>query len=263
VVYAFGRTDGLLTAQRIFAAFLYGGVLGVLGATTLEAALLRQPSGLGYVGVGLIEEAVKLAALWLVARGLPAYSMRDGMVLGAAVGFGFAALESAGYAFTSLFTASGNLSLLNVVETEAIRAIMAPVGHGLWTAILGGALFATAARGRRGRPRLRWALVGWYLLMALLHTFWDAASGIAVWVMFLLTGTPMQWTLIQLGEAPDVTSAQVHLYTVLNWALLALDSMVGVLILRARWHRAVTSPPADAVSQVAFAGTTAEGGTRG
>jgi protease PrsW len=30
--------------------------------------------------------------------------MRDGMVLGAAVGFGFAAFESAGYAFNALFT---------------------------------------------------------------------------------------------------------------------------------------------------------------
>ncbi len=49
--------------------------------------------------MGLIEEAVKLGALWLLAR----YTMRDGMVLGATVGFGFAALESAGYAFNALF----------------------------------------------------------------------------------------------------------------------------------------------------------------
>ena len=115
--------------------------------------------GCGYVGVGLIEEAVKLAALWLLARRLPRYTVRDGMVLGAAVGFGFAALESAGYAFTALFSSNG-LSLLNLVETEALRGVLAPVGHGLWTAILGGALFATAARSRRGRPRLRGSLVG-------------------------------------------------------------------------------------------------------
>jgi RsiW-degrading membrane proteinase PrsW (M82 family) len=147
VVYAFARADGVLTAQRIFMAFICGGVLGVLGATVLEAALLRQPSGLSYVGVGLIEEAVKLGTLWLLARRLPRYTARDGMVLGAAVGLGFAALESAGYAFTALFGASG-LSLLNLVEAEALRGILTPFGHGLWTAILGGALFATAARSR-------------------------------------------------------------------------------------------------------------------
>src|SRR5215207_11780048 len=64
VTYAFGHADQVVTAQRIFTAFVYGGVLGVLGASVLEAALLRQPSGPAYVGVGLIEEAVKLAALW-------------------------------------------------------------------------------------------------------------------------------------------------------------------------------------------------------
>ena len=103
VVYAFSRADEVLTAQRIFTAFICGGVLGVLGATVLEAVFLRRPSGLSYLGVGLIEEAVKLAALWLLARRLPRYTARDGMVLGAAVGFGFAALESAGYAFVALF----------------------------------------------------------------------------------------------------------------------------------------------------------------
>ena len=107
-VYAFQRhADQVVTAQHIFAAFVYGGVLGVLGASILEAEFLRQPSATTYLGVGLTEEAVKLAALWLLAWRLPRYSMRDGIVLGASVGFGFAALESAGYAFNALFTVHG------------------------------------------------------------------------------------------------------------------------------------------------------------
>jgi hypothetical protein len=57
VTYAFGHADAVVTAQRIFTAFVYGGVLGVLGASVLEAAFLRQPSGPAYAGVGLIEEA--------------------------------------------------------------------------------------------------------------------------------------------------------------------------------------------------------------
>jgi RsiW-degrading membrane proteinase PrsW (M82 family) len=235
--YAFGHADEVVTAQRIFTAFVYGGVLGVLGASVLEAAFLSQPSGLAYVGVGLIEEAVKLAALWLLARRLPRYSMRDGIVLGAAVGFGFAAFESAGYAFNALFTSDG-LSLINVVETEVLRGILTPVGHGLWTAILGGTLFAVAAR--RGRLRLSRAVLGWYLVVALLHGLWDASQSIAVWLTLLLTGTQAQWLLIERGSAPAVTSAQVHLFTALDWALLALDALVGLLILRGRWRRATT-----------------------
>jgi RsiW-degrading membrane proteinase PrsW (M82 family) len=82
VAYAFRRADQVITAQRIFSAFVYGGLLGVLGASILESAFLRQPPGLAYIGVGLIEEGVKLAALWLLARRLPRYTMRDGMVVG-------------------------------------------------------------------------------------------------------------------------------------------------------------------------------------
>jgi RsiW-degrading membrane proteinase PrsW (M82 family) len=237
VTYAFGHADQVVTAQRIFTAFVYGGVLGVLGASVLEGAFLGQPSGPAYVGVGLIEEAVKLAALWLIARRLPYYTMRDGIVLGAAVGFGFAAFESAGYAFNALFTSSG-LSLPNLVETEVLRGILAPVGHGLWTAILGGALFATAAR--RGRPRLTGSILGIYLLVAALHALWDASQGVAVWLTLLLTGTQVQWQLLRLGQVPDVTQAQVHLFTILNWGLIIVDAVLGLLILRGRWRKATT-----------------------
>lgn len=160
VTYALGRADDVVTTQRIFVAFVYGGLLGVLGASILESALLPASGGVSWVAVGLIEEAVKLAALWLIALRLPRRTERDGIVLGAAVGFGFAAFESAGYAFNALF-GSSSLSLLNLVETEGLRAILTPFGHGIWTAILGGALFAamSARRGRRARRLL--ALAAW------------------------------------------------------------------------------------------------------
>ena len=235
VAYAFGQADQVVTAQRLLTAFVYGGVLGVLGASLLEAEFLGSPSTATYLYVGLIEEAVKLAALWLVARRLPRYSRRDGIVLGATVGFGFAALESAGYAFNALFTDRG-LSLLNLVETEVLRGILTPVGHGLWTAILGGALFGVAAR--RGRLGLGGALVGWYLLVAALHGLWDAAQPIAVWLTLLLTGTSAQWRLLHIGQVPAVTQAQVHWFTALYWGLLVLVAVVGLLVLRGRWHRA-------------------------
>jgi protease PrsW len=234
VTYAFARADEVITAQRIFSAFIYGGLLGVLGASVLESAFLRQPSGLVYVGVGLIEEGVKLAVLWLLARRLPLYTMRDGMVLGAAVGFGFAAFESAGYAFNALFTRTG-LSLWNLLETEVLRGILTPVGHGLWTAILGGALFAAAAR--YGRPRLTVAVLGWYAGVVLLHALWDASQMIAVWLTLQFTATPVQWLLIQLGRVPAESQAQVHLFTALSWALLAVDALVGLLVADSRSAR--------------------------
>jgi RsiW-degrading membrane proteinase PrsW (M82 family) len=247
--YAFEHADQVLTAQRIFAAFVYGGVLGVLGASVLETAFLKQPSVATYLGVGLIEEAVKLAALWLLALRLPRYTMRDGIVLGAAVGFGFAALESAGYAFNALFTTEG-LSLQNLVETEVLRGLLTPLGHGLWTAILGGVLFRTAAQG--GRLRLSGALVGWYLVVAGLHALWDAARPVAVWLTLLLTATPVQWALIRMGRAPAVTQAQVHTFTTLTWGLLLVDALVGVVILRGRWRQALALEHAQPTSPLSL-----------
>ena len=243
VVYAMERlADELLTTQRIFSAFLYGGALGVLGASVLEAEFLKQPSGLTYVWVGLIEEAVKLGALWLVAWRLPRYTMRDGIVLGAAVGFGFAALESAGYAFNALFTMNG-LSLLNVVETQVLRGVLTPVGHGLWTATLGGVLFRAAAG--RGRLRITGTVVGWYLVVSLLHGLWDASRGIAVWLTLLLTATPVQWMLIQLGRMPQPTGEQVQVFSFLSWGLLVLDALLGIVVLRGRWREATTLDTAN------------------
>jgi hypothetical protein len=105
--------------------------------------------------------------------------------------------------------------------------------------ILGGTLFAVAARD--GGLRLSRGVLGSYVLVALLHGLWDASQGIAVWLTLLLTGTPVQWLLIQLGRAPEVTPAQMHLFTILSWGLLALDALLGVLVLRGRWRRATAS----------------------
>jgi RsiW-degrading membrane proteinase PrsW (M82 family) len=68
VAWAFERRGtGELTAGLVFSTFLTGGV----------------------------EEAVKLLALMVLTRHLQTRSLRDGLILGAAVGFGFAVFESA------------------------------------------------------------------------------------------------------------------------------------------------------------------------
>jgi protease PrsW len=61
-----------------------------------------------------------------------------------------------------------------------------------------------------------------------------------VWLTLLVTGTQVQWQLLHLGQVPAVTQAQVHLFTVLSWGLLILDAVLGLLILRGRWHKATT-----------------------
>src|SRR5438309_11124268 len=129
---------------------------------------------LGNLKVGLIEGLVKGALIVLFALGIRSHTTRDGMVLGATVGFGFAALESSGYALASLFVVQGHqlfLSLPSVVLNELVRGVLAPFGHGLWSAILGGVIFQGA---RSGRLRLTWSVLVAFIAVSLLHAAFDA-----------------------------------------------------------------------------------------
>ncbi|SDL11440.1 PrsW family intramembrane metalloprotease [Nonomuraea jiangxiensis] len=225
VVWAYGRgRTPRVTVELLFKGFVVGGVLGVLGASLLESWLIR-PSITMFLLIGLIEEGVKLAALMFVSRRMTYRTTRDGVVLGGTVGFGFSSFESAGYAFNSLFTSAG-LSLPGLVETEVLRGILAPVGHGLWTAILGGVLFARGGR-------ITTPVVLSYLGVSLLHALWDSMTAIAIAVTLVLFGQPWQFDLLRIGRVPGVTDWQMHVYTLLHWAGLIVISLVGLLWLTA------------------------------
>jgi RsiW-degrading membrane proteinase PrsW (M82 family) len=224
VAWAYGRRhSGEVTAELLFSTFVTGGILGVLAASVLESYLLK-PSAALFLGVGLIEEAVKLAALAFLTRRLAHKYARDGLILGAAVGFGFAAFESAGYAFTALFTEHG-LSLMQLVQTELLRGLLAPVGHGLWTAILGGVLFSASGRQHFA---LTGRLLATYLGVSVLHALWDSMHSIALVLTLLLTGGTYE-------SQVEPTGAQAGLFTVLSWGGLIVVSLVGVMwLLRVR-----------------------------
>jgi len=234
------QADSALSAQRVVYAFIGGGTLGVLAASVLEFWLL-QDAVLPYLAVGLIEEAVKLVALVIFSLGLSRYTTRDGIVLGATIGFGFAALESSGYAFVALL-AQGGGPLVSVVGTQVLRNVLAPIGHGLWTAILGGFLFHAAARSGHLRPS--WGLAGAYLLVSLLHAGWDAMHGIAILLTMLLTATPQQLALMQHGVLPPILAPQVGVFLGLEFAGMLILAAIGLGVLvaiRRRWVRPVTT----------------------
>ena len=199
-----------LSPRRILSAFIIGGVVGILAASVLEYWLV----GIGVLGaleVGLIEEFVKGVFIVLVALGLRTFHVRDGIVLGATVGFGFAALESSGYALASLFVVQGHvlsLSLTSVVITELIRGVLAPFGHGMWSALLGAAIFAAAAR--HGRLRLSRGVLGTYVVIAVLHGAFDAFSGVFGYIVISLVGlVPLVWIWLH-ADGGGVTPKRRH-----------------------------------------------------
>jgi RsiW-degrading membrane proteinase PrsW (M82 family) len=177
-----------LSPRRIATAFIVAGLLGVLVASLLEFWLVYGTGTIGFLKVGFIEEFVKGVAIVLVAWGLRSFTTRDGIVLGAAVGFGFGALESSGYALASLFVVQGghlSLSLTSVVFTELVRGVLAPFGHGLWSAILGGAIFQAA---RSGHLRLTLSVVVAFIGVAILHAGFDIYGSIVGYIVISIIG---------------------------------------------------------------------------
>lgn len=166
---------GSLPPQTITQSFILGGILGVLGASILEPLLVPAPvnayQGLSLASallVGLIEEGSKLVAVMVLARRLRHTVEMDGLLLGAAVGMGFAALESIGYAFTTFLLSNGAIGA-SIGET-VLRGLLAPFGHGVWTAIAGALLFRASGP---NHFRLRGSVLLAYLFVSLLHGLWD------------------------------------------------------------------------------------------
>ncbi len=213
-------------------AYLLSGLLGLLCASFL-AGYFRAPGTFGYVGVALGEEVAKALVLLYLARRLPTRTMRSGLVLGAVVGFGFGACETAGYGLQALLNVSG-LSLRTVVETELLRGPVGPVGQALWTALLGGTIFA-AFRGGRLRPTS--AILFTLLGVSLLHALWDSLRSVAIVFTLLITGTTWEPRLLSLGFVPRPTAVQIQLYAVtcaVGFVLLVAVGVIWLGILRRR-----------------------------
>jgi hypothetical protein len=162
----------------------------------------------------------------------------QGALLGATVGAGFAAFESAGYAFNAAITAQG-IDLASLLQTEVLRAILAPVGHVLWTAVLGAVLFGAA----RGRDRFRfspWVLLT-YLGVAVLHALWDSASDVAAVLALIANGRAVAELATAGGLTAQTASAVTALASILYVVVLIVVAAGGILtlwlVLR-HYHRA-------------------------
>ena len=146
-------------------------------------------------------------------------------MLGATVGLGFAAFESAGYALVASFTVHG-LSLVDLVSTELLRGLLTPFGHARMdrdhrrVAVL---------RQRRGRFVVTGRLVAGFIGVSILHGLWDSMDNIAIMLTYVLSGRPWQYRLLELGYIPQPTPDQVRLFTFLSWAGLVGVALVGVL----------------------------------
>ncbi len=130
---------------RICALSALGGLLSLILSLILFVFNINE----SIFNAGFIEEPAKIIAVLLIAgrRGRNGYVL-NGMLLGAAVGAGFAIFESLGYAYESLFVQAHNANFFtidhqNALSVMTVRSLFClTAGHVTWTAITCGALWA-------------------------------------------------------------------------------------------------------------------------
>ena len=122
------RREGHLTTEGVVLGFLGAGTLAVVGTALLETYLLPAAAGT-FLAVGVIEELGKACVLVAVGSRLRRHEPRDGMVLGAVVGAGFAAFESAGYALQTMLDNIGDHTVRTSCRPRPPRAAGALRAH--------------------------------------------------------------------------------------------------------------------------------------
>ncbi|HYG21240.1 MAG TPA: PrsW family glutamic-type intramembrane protease [Verrucomicrobiae bacterium] len=170
---------------QLLKLMMLGGVLSVILSLFLFE-WTRLDSWLGAMSAGLVEEAGKAAALLLVIN-KPKYRWTlNGMLFGAAVGTGFAAFESAGYAYL-IGGEYGRSAMLSNITTRGILSIFG--GHVLWTALVGAALWRV-----RGTRAFEWSMLTEpkflraYAVAAGLHMIWNSPLQLPLYIKYVILG---------------------------------------------------------------------------
>jgi len=185
------RNLSRLTMPTVSLAFLYGGLVGLVAASILEPIFISQLNLGGILKIGFIEEFAKILGVLVIARHRRHDSEMAGLILGAAVGMGFAALESTGYAFTIFLKSSGSISA--TIGVTLLRGLLSPLGHGTWTAILASVLFRESLN---GHFRINLSVIGAYLLVSILHALWDGLAFAIASVSGLALGLIIAWGVV-------------------------------------------------------------------
>jgi RsiW-degrading membrane proteinase PrsW (M82 family) len=160
-----------------------GGVLSLI-----TSSIGYEFSFFGWLGApqaGIIEEVGKLAAVIIICRQTKHKYILNGMLFGAAIGAGFAAFETAGYAQEALLNGLAQVGFntqtffgaggSDYLHSELFaRAWLAPFGHVVWTAVTAGALW----RVKKDRPfnfqMLDATFWKTFLVPMACHMIWDS-----------------------------------------------------------------------------------------
>lgn len=175
-----------ISFTTVLLMFMVGGMLSLVFTTILGMFYLTDSAVALYVSVGIGEEVAKLlaAAVWL--RKKDTKYVLSGMLVGAAVGAGFSALESAGYNIVR----SGGWNFSQML----LRAMYAIGGHVSWAAITAGALVWVKKDEELSAKHLRNPVfLGALAFSAGTHALWDLYPGSALSPLLFVFNILIVW----------------------------------------------------------------------
>lgn len=201
---------------RVVEYFILGGSLSLITAILFFELDLNTDISTytGALMVGLIEEAAKatIVALFLFRDKKCKYIL-NGLLIGAAVGAGFAAFETAGY----ILRYGMNYGVATMLGTIKVRGFLAPGGHVAWAAIEGAALMLVKGFDKLEKKHLndkRFLLI--CLIPIVLHGIWDMPINLPFYGVPIIM-TVLAWIVIiyfinlglkQVDEAKKLETAE-------------------------------------------------------
>ena len=162
-----------ISLYEVIKVFLVGGCASLVATLFLFSFFdAHELDFFGAFMTGFIEETGKAVIVYYFLKRLGKLSILNGLLVGAAVGAGFAAFESAGYAMNYLFQGGWDV-MMNVIF---LRGFLTPGGHVVWAAISGaGLVIASKTRSDISTGLLcDGKFLRLFVIPVVLHGLWDS-----------------------------------------------------------------------------------------
>lgn len=180
-----------ISLYKVIQTFLVGGCASLVATLMLFSIVGSHELNLiGAIVTGIVEEAGKAVIVFWFLSKMKRLSILGGLLIGASVGAGFAAFESAGYALQpvlAFFQNSGyyaaygrqldaSMMMDAINQSIIIRGFLAPGGHVTWAAISGAALVIAGKALRRFDTSLLTdkRFLRLFIIPVILHAAWDS-----------------------------------------------------------------------------------------
>ena len=190
-----------ISFYTVLKALFIGGALSLIVTATLPSFWFQGITSVSDAFVaGIGEEVAKLLVVyWILKRNRAYPYVLNGLLVGAAVGAGFAIFETAGYCMASLLGGDNTWLGKDSMYVLALRNFLAPGGHVVWAAISGAALLFAARREPISAGMFRRKVfLGAFLVSVGLHVLWDMPFFESEWgpICHMLFLTLVAWCVV-------------------------------------------------------------------